>query len=229
MSMQDRAEIVVAVLPMAAVAAPELERLAASLDEVERERAKRFRFDKHRDEFMAAHGLKRRMLSDADPSLAPQAWRFQTTLAGKPEVVQRPDLYFNLTHCDGLVACAVTWDMPLGLDAESLDREVPRELIAHHFAPAEVAALSDCPPEELAEGFFSRWTLKEAWVKATGRGLSQSLRAASFELGDPPQVRFDEALGEPAGRWHFRRWCLAGHVLALGWHGSDRPVRCQWI
>jgi 4'-phosphopantetheinyl transferase len=229
MTVQNRTEIVVAVLPMAAVAGPALERLAASLDEVERERAKRFRFDKHRDEFMAAHGLKRRMLSDADPSVAPQAWRFQTMPTGKPEVVQRPDLHFNLTHCDGLVACAVTWDLPLGLDAESLDREVPRELIQRHFAPMEVAALSACPPEELAKGFFSRWTLKEAFVKATGQGLSQSLQAVSFDLGDPPQVRFDEAVGESAGHWHFRRWCLAGHVVALGWQGSARPVRCQWI
>jgi len=224
MTVQDRTEIVVAVLPMAAVAGPALERLAASLDEGELDRAKRFRFDKHRDEFMAAHGLKRCMLSCADPSLAPQAWRFQTTPAGKPEVVQRPELHFNLTHCDGLVACAVTWGLQLGLDAESLDREVPRELIPRHFAPMEVAALSACPPEELAESFFSRWTLKEAWVKATGQGLSQSLQAASFDLGDPPTVRFARAVDADSGAWNFRRWRLERHVVALGWCGMTRHV-----
>ena len=49
-------------------------RLGAMLDDVERARAARFAFERHRREFVAAHASKRLLLSGVGEP-APHAWR----------------------------------------------------------------------------------------------------------------------------------------------------------
>jgi 4'-phosphopantetheinyl transferase len=217
--------IAVDILPVGGLGQARLDAMAALLDEQERVRASAIRFDRHRSEYIAAHALKRSLLSTAVPAVPPTAWRFGTEAYGKPRVVQVPDLHFTLTHCAGLVACAMAWDGSVGLDAEPLQQEAPTELVEAHFTPAEQAWLARQPVESRGAGFVELWVLKEAWIKATGLGLLQKLDLASFEPGDPPRVCFDASAGSAASQWHFRRRRLPGHVLALGWQGDEREVR----
>ena len=98
------------------------------------------------------------------------------TEKGRPFLAGYPGLDFSITHCKGLVACALEEsDAPkVGLDAERLNTQTERsmQLIATRwFAPIERAQFESAPTEET---FLTLWTAKEAAAKFTGNGLGRS-------------------------------------------------------
>src|SRR5436190_1829737 len=82
------------------------------LESAEQVRADRFHFARDRGTFIAAHALKRKLLSWAG-DLPPSDWRFIVRRSGKPQIdpaLGRPRLHFSLSHTRDLVACAVSLD-----------------------------------------------------------------------------------------------------------------------
>jgi 4'-phosphopantetheinyl transferase len=136
--------------------------------------------------------------------VSPSDWRFETGPAGKPAVSHpATPLSFSLSHARGLVACAIAPGIPVGVAVEPIDRPVTVDGIAQRFfSPREVSALARCANEERASRFIELWTLKEAFLKATGMGLSQPLDAMSFEIDDGA-VAFDPPAEEDGRLWHF--------------------------
>lgn len=220
--------ITVWVAPLDAVPAALWPRLESILDAAERERAKRFRFERDCRRYAAAHALKRLMLTaSTGGAVAPQAWTFDTGPHGRPAVARGGGAHFNLSHCDGLVACAVGCGAEPGIDVENLDRGVPLDVAATWFAADEVKWLYGLPATARPAGFLRLWTLKEAYIKATGLGLSQPLDA--FAIGfDPLRISFtDPALGDPSA-WRFEQLEIGGrYVLALAWRAPPKPVRTE--
>lgn len=181
---------------------------AALLDDEERTRMGRFLFERDRRLYLAAHALVRRTLS-RHADVEPAAWRFTTEAGGRPVIAGPavgPAMRFNLSHCRGLVACAVARDREIGVDVE-LVAEVPEGLVDRICAPAEAAALRALPPAAQPERFFTLWTLKEAYVKARGQGLALPVECAVFELGAGDSLRFepDPALEDDGEAWMFVR------------------------
>ena len=193
------------VLPQSADAATIAE-WHAVLEPAEQARAGRFLSDLDRHAYIAAHALARRMLAEAG-GLASEAWRFVEGPAGKPEVAPDhgvPWLRFNLSHTRNLVACAVTRDDDVGLDVEDLTRREAGEGIAERFfAPSEAARIAALPRAERHEAFLRIWTLKEAFVKATGEGIAMGLENFGFTLGAPPALAFAPASTGPLPSWRF--------------------------
>jgi 4'-phosphopantetheinyl transferase len=191
----------------------------ALLDDAEQARAARFVFERHRRQYIAAHALKRLMLASLCGTPAP-AWRFDIAPGGKPRVSDPAGPHFNLSHCEGLAACAVGAHTELGLDIEPVTRDAPFEIADRYFTPEEQRWLYSLPGSERATGFFRLWTLKEAFVKATGRGLAQPLLDISFGFA-PLHVAFrDPALGN-AAIWRFEQRVVHGaSLLALAWHAQ---------
>jgi 4'-phosphopantetheinyl transferase len=218
----------IAVMTVALAAIPEgtWPRLVALLSLDERQAAARFHFERNRREYIAAHALARLMLRDAGGG-RPEDWTFTVGAFGKPAVAGHPDLNFNLTHCDGLVACAVSAEVALGIDAEPWDRDAPLDVAARYFSPTEHDWLMRQPAGERGRAFFRIWTLKEAFIKATGRGISQDLQ--SFAVGfDPLRVEVEANAGVDRTGWRLRQDIVGQrHVLALCWHGSDAAVTLE--
>lgn len=100
---------------------------------------------------------------------------------------------FNLSHSGGLIACAYSPDVRLGLDVE-LVRQVPLEDIVQALSPEERSTLHAATNSDIE--FFRIWTFKEAVIKADGRGVGLDLPAID-SLGD--RVRVDDS------QWHVRR------------------------
>ena len=86
-----------------------------------------------------------------------------------------PPYEFSLAHCEGLVACAVTTDSPVGIDVERLGT-LTAGASTLYLSPAERAwAAHD------STRFYTLWTRKEAVAKAAGlRGL-RDLRAVEID------------------------------------------------
>jgi 4'-phosphopantetheinyl transferase len=194
--------------------------IAAQLSDDERTKAQRFVSDADRQAYLAAHCLKRRMLSRADPAIAPSDWRFEQGPHGKPELRGRADLHFNLSHCQGLVACAVRREGPIGIDVEFLGRPAPLEVAARFFSRGEAGWLGKLPEQAQHEPFFRIWTLKEAYIKAVGLGLSQSLGDFSVSV-ERLDLEFAHAgMGDASG-WRFHQATIgASHILAAAWEGD---------
>ena len=189
----------------------------------ERERAARFRFLRHRKEYIAAHVLKRMMLS-ARCDRPPESWRFSLESAGKPIVEGGVGPHFNLSHCAGLVACGISFEFSLGVDVEALNRDPPYELIQHCFTASERHWLLGLPESKRARGFFSLWTMKEALLKATGEGIGSSLQSFAISF-NPLSVSFLAGSLEKPGEWHLYQHAPSEHhLLAWAWKGSSAEV-----
>jgi 4'-phosphopantetheinyl transferase len=152
----------------------------------------------------------------------PAAWRFAAGPHGRPEVAEPREhrgLRFNLSHTDGLVGCALVREHPVGFDVESLARATDvAPIAARFFAPPEAAALRALPAAARRRRFFDYWTLKEAYLKATGRGLSGSLSRFAFELaaGAPIRLVLPPGDAEDAAAWQFALLQVgAGHTAAV--------------
>jgi 4'-phosphopantetheinyl transferase len=176
----------------------------ATLSADELARCGRFHFNEDRRDFAAAHALLRRTLS-LYSALPPREWRFQLNRYGKPATVsdQAVGLTFNLSHTRGLVTCAVACGHDVGIDVEAIrGSETRRDIAARFFSDAEQRYLSACAPHEYALRFVELWTLKEAYIKALGTGLSHPLDSFSFTFGDGGIV-FDPGSGVSPRQWQF--------------------------
>lgn len=205
-------------LDTAAVAPQQWPRLRALLDDAERARAERFHFERDRLVYTAAHALLRASLAELT-GRAPQDWRFSVGAHGKPEAIclpGEPALRVNLSHTRGQAVVGLSLGHELGVDVEWLARDnATAEIAERFFAPAECAFLRARPPCEAREVFFAFWTLKEAYIKATGKGLALPLDAFAFTL-EPPSISFTPPIEDDPSRWLFRRFRTGPeHVAAL--------------
>lgn len=160
-------------------------RLLATLSGDERERYARFRAGPGRDGFLAAHAVLRAELSRR-ASVAPQGLRLEARADGKPELVEprlTPRLDFNLTHAHGVVALAMARDADVGIDVEDVARRVGIEpLEARVLSESERRALAGLDAVARRRRFFECWTLREAYAKATGIGMAQTLGVVEFAI-----------------------------------------------
>ena len=199
--------------------APDLEDALSVLSASERACAGRFAFQEDQESYVFAHALLRRTLSEMDDSVAPAAWAFEPEPHGKPVLAHhgtRGRIAFNLTHTRGVVACACATRGSVGIDVAAIDgRTDYMELATAYFAPAEIADLRNATDPDRRARFIELWTLKEAYVKALGRGLGVDLQTFAFSRDDAGLLHFTPPSGD-SGRWTFALFALdAGHRMAL--------------
>ncbi len=197
--------------------------LAATLNTAERNRATQFHLERDRHRYVAARGLLRLLLGAALQQSASDLV-FEHGAHGKPRLVAAHKdgrcLCFNLSHSDGHALFALAWNRELGIDIESVERIATKDggevdhLAARVLSQQELAlwrALSDCASRRAA--FFRAWVRKEAYVKATGRGLGVGLQSIDvMRAGEPEKIEWSDAIG----RWLLHDVvALSGFVAAL--------------
>lgn len=203
-------------------------RLMACLSPEEEARRRAFAFPRDRDMFLLAHGVMRLALGRA-LGVEPPDLAFTRDAYGKPFLSGpfqtgrlQPGPGFSLSHSGEAVAVAIAGAPLVGVDVEAHAREVPLEAMAMVMADAEVADLT-------ASGGFARrkafayWTLREAFAKAVGLGLSLPRNDVSFRLaGQGPAGEGAPAVAHLAGQygtagdWHLHQCDLGPeHILAV--------------
>lgn len=116
----------------------------------------------------------RRETGEALPQVAHREW-------GKPYFLNSP-WHFSLTHTHRHAFCVLA-KVPVGIDAEELDREIRLELAEKVLSPSEYAQFSRAEDRRLA--LLTFWVLKEAAAKCTGEGLRGYPNHTHFSLDDP--------------------------------------------
>ena len=211
-------------IDVAAIADDEWPKLAALLDDAEAARAQRFAFDDDRRAYVAAHALLRAQLSQRSNDISPRDWRFAATPHGKP-ILCAPgyDLNVSLTHTRGMAAVAIASGGEIGVDVESA--LTPRNAVGvaeRYFAPEEAAFLrAQADPSARNELFYAIWTLKEAVLKADGRGLARGLD--SFVVTLSPL-----AVSSVAGdSYDVAQWRRGGFFIAAAARGDRVDFRLE--
>lgn len=165
------------------VDAARLRELAGFLSAEERERARRFRFERDRNRFTACRGTLRELLGVSS------GVRFAYGAFGKPRL-EDSDVRFNVSHSHGMAMIATTRGREVGCDIERIDPSFADDKIPERFfSPYEVAALRALPASDQCEAFFRCWTRKEAFIKACGMGMSLALDSFDVSLGRPALLR----------------------------------------
>ena len=199
-----------------------LERFRRTLEAGELERAGRFHFDKDRRHFIVARGFLRSVVARYLGS-QPEALRFEYGAYGKPALGTEHTLRFNLSHSNEVALLAVSLDADIGVDVEHIRADFASEDIARrYFSRAEVEVFNALPPEERVAAFFRCWTRKEAYIKAIGKGFSQSLSAFDVTLAPGIAPALLRAEDDDASRW----W-MSDIEVGEGYAGAlivERPV-----
>lgn len=199
-------------------AGADFERLRRCLSPDEAIRAGRLIRDEKRRRFIVGRGFLRTVLAgylQRDP--AHLAFRYG--LHGKPEVTDAAGLHFNLSHSGGCAILGVTRIGPVGVDVERIRSLANWEGIARRFfSAAEVAELTTVAPAQREQAFFNCWTRKEAFIKASGEGLSRPLDqfVVSLKPGEPARLlHVDRHPDEPA-QWSLQALSpYPGYVACL--------------
>jgi 4'-phosphopantetheinyl transferase len=207
------------------------------LSEPERARWKRFVAQDAQLQYLVSRALVRTTLSRYT-EVPEHAWEFETNRYGRPHVSQPQaarGILFNLSNTTGLVACAVAKDCDIGIDVENIMRTLDIDALAPTvFAPVELADVRRTPPADRRERFFSYWTLKEAYIKGRGMGLSLPLDAFWFDLnGLSPTLNVTDRCPDRPERWRFHRCApTPEHRMAIAVaapRGTEPSIYLRWI
>jgi len=197
-----------------------LQAFATGLDPEAAERAARFRRELDRRAFLGGRALAA-MLA-ASFGMKPQ---LRLRDGGKPALCEADGPDLSISHSGGWVAVAMGGGQAVGVDLEPVDRPVDGLALAERFFTAdEYAALRLLPPAAQQERFLAAWTVKEAWAKATGLGLSADL--GKVQLAAPGVI----ALHEDDVDWTvalYRPEPVLHLALALH-HPESAPPTIEW-
>ena len=199
-----------------------------------------------RQRYLVTRAMVRSVLSRY-ASVAPGDWLFVHNAHGRPRIaeavrdsidirVQVNGLDFNISHTRGMIVMAVSRDRTVGIDVENTRRQRDGlDIATQYFSPSEAADLAALDAAQRQDRFTQYWTLKEAYSKARGLGLSLPLDQFSFDFIGADRVRFSTApsLGDAAASWRF--WQLRPsneHILALcaqQCHGADTLLTVRTV
>lgn len=198
------------------------------LTDAEAQRLAQFSTDALRRQHLLTRALCREVLSRHHPVPA-ENWRFAADGHGRPTIAA-PEaargLRFSLSNTPVWVACAVV-DAPgdVGIDVECVDNAAADpEIGTRYFAPREAAHLASLRGAAARHRFIALWTLKEAYAKARGLGLSLPLDRFEIDPDTVPiRLRCDPGVDVDPDGWRFDLLPLGGdHLLAVARRGCGQ-------
>jgi 4'-phosphopantetheinyl transferase len=200
----------------------------ALLSEHEQKRCRRFRFQQDRHRYLVSHALVRRALSNyAD--ISPEQWEFSASDHGRPKVAnpEATAIRFNLSHTSGFMVCLVTLSCDCGVDVESIHlRHNPIGVARKMFSTAEVSQMLRLNGPDQLEYFITRWTLREAYIKARGIGLTFPTHKIDFNITSATEIdiHFQVVTDDKPEAWQFEVFSLAdAHIAAAAIYRPEQP------
>ena len=148
----------------------DFEKALPLLSRQRREQALKFKYELGRKTCAAAYLLLREGLRKEYGILEPPVFEYGEH--GKPMLSGYPHIHFNISHCREAVLVVVS-DRPVGADVECI-REYKDSLVRYTMNDAEIARIEQSDHPEVA--FIRLWTMKEAKLKLSGRGITDNMK-----------------------------------------------------
>ncbi len=140
-----------------------------------REKTKRLRRQQDKELALSAHRLLCYALKK-DHGIIPKPDDWGEGENGKPFLVSNTKLHFNLSHSGSIVMCGLH-DAPIGVDIERID-EAKDEVAERIMSKEEKDAYFNTKDKKAL--FYKIWTLKEACIKYSGKGICDALDAITI-------------------------------------------------
>ena len=210
-------------------------RLIRTLSARERNHAQRLRRIIDRWRYVRSHAAAREILGGY-LGVAPSKVAIHIDELGKPRIDSRRHSTtpsFSLSH-SGDVALLAVGRCNVGIDVERESSMVDCDAVVRcYFSPAEAAAYFSLPSQSRPRAFFAAWTLKEAYLKACGDGLSRRLDSFTVTMRPelPPRLHVEDGQRGAQARYRLMRLSPAyGYVASMA--VAARKVRVRersWI
>jgi len=196
----------------------------------ERERVRRFHFERDRRRSLISRALLRTLLGRY-LEMPPETLAFSYSPYGKPSLAALDTpLRFNVSHSGELLLIAVTVERALGVDVEEIRPDTSViEIAERFFSENERRSLAGVPQALQRDAFFDCWTRKEAYIKAKGDGLSLPLDQFDVAFGPGRAARLLATRPDrtEAARWRLQELDVAdGYKAALAVEGSGWTFAC---
>lgn len=195
-------------------------------------------FYRHSDQhlYLLAHGLIRIILSKYC-AIDPKIWKFTYNEYGRPEIKYariNHNLRFSLSRTRNLVGFLIVNSIDCGIDVEEVKSFKDLKLISEKILSIhEQMMLKKLNLNDQLRKFFSLWTLKEAFIKAKGKGLSIPLNSFSFQIDDKKRINLiaDPGIDDLISKWQFFQFQPSiTHVGAIALKGlEDLKIRIYEI
>jgi 4'-phosphopantetheinyl transferase len=209
-----------------------VEKLERVINAEELHRADLFYLRSDRSRFIVGRGSLRSILG-IYLAKEPDQLAFHYGEHGKPALAEggeQVSLQFNIAHSYDVAVLAVAHSRRVGIDLERICSMSDADRIAaRFFSEHERSFLQALPNAHKLEAFFRCWTCKEAYLKATGEGLSFPLDRFDISLvqGSPPCLVRVEGRPQESALWQFREIVIAPDNLAVvAVEGSGWRLRC---
>ena len=197
----------------------------------EAKRGGQFRTSSLRHAYLVSRGILRSVLGYYTAT-KPGKVSLRTSPLGKPFLDHPRNIAFNLSHSGPHIVLALGDVEELGVDIEQYKRSGFKLLsLADQCLSGEehsqlLSLLDNRRDDRGCRHFFKLWTLKEAYLKARGAGLSQSLKSVSFLFRPDGSISFHETARQGphqhGDQWNFLLCSgFDAFPLALAW----RPRR----
>lgn len=131
-------------------------------------------------------------------------------LYGKPYLCGHSNISFNISHSKDWVVCAIN-EVDIGIDVQEI-KGIKLSIAEQFFTKEENDYLSSLKKEDQLQGFYDIWSLKEAYVKALGFGLSMPLKDFSIiKTLDSIQLESTKDM-----KYYFRQYAIEdGYKLSV--------------
>jgi len=207
-----------------------------SEDEVLRQR--RFATSELQYRFQCRREMLRHTLTLYRPDIKASEWIYTHNPQGKPQLLpaqSHDNLFFNLSHTDGLTVLAISAIEECGIDIENTAVSRPTsylDIADRFFTELESTHIKQGSIVEQIQRFFDFWTLKEAYIKAVGKGLSVGLDRFQFVIDpvSPIAIDFPPPAIDVANGWAFYQQTIATDIrLAIALRtDSSETLSCEF-
>lgn len=139
-------------------------------------------------------------------------YKFEFEINGKPYLKSHPEINFNLSHCHSAVACAIS-DSQIGIDVEMIVKNAAN-IVGLTCCENEKRYLSEMQNADLM--FTKLWTLKESYLKCTGKGISGDLSSIDFSYHEDEFCKLNK---------HFKTVCRSDYILSVCGNKLDFDIQ----
>ncbi len=153
--------------------------LFCQVSEEKQERIKKFRRIEDAQRSLISDVLVRRIITNK-LRLKNEDIVFEYNEYGKPALKQQQGCSFNTSHAGDWIVCAVH-ELPVGIDVEHI-QPIEFDIAKRFFSHEEYQELMQKEESQRLSYFYELWTLKEAYIKAVGKGLSIPLDSFCFHI-----------------------------------------------
>lgn len=174
----------------------EYQQLKTVLNPEEQQRLQRYTHQPAQQQFLAARGRLKQLLAGY-LGTEPGCIQFELGQYSKPRLAGTTldnGLVFNLSHSGTVALIAISKNRALGIDVEKINTKHNLQGMAQRcFSNQELNSWNQSADSDKTTEFYEYWCAKEAFLKATGRGLALGMQHCVIDLDQPCYISLPEA------------------------------------